>query len=165
MDWSRIGFIKYIVFLLMVDVCLAEELGADESSQPNIPMCGEIDASERVLRDLTVDPNLPSASFILVRSSVESVLEMELISPSGIEFDSSVKPPVVFGSEGTVTYYIVPNPEPGKWTVAITAIHVPECGEGYCIILDTSGDVGETVANPAYEAAIELEATGSDKGD
>jgi hypothetical protein len=53
-----------------------------------------------------------------------------------------------------VTYYRVPNPEPGKWIVAITAKDVPKCGEAYCIILDASGDVGETVADgSAYEVA------------
>jgi hypothetical protein len=97
MDWSRIRFIKSIVFLFIVDVCLAEKLGGEKSSPHTIPVCGEIDTCERVLWDLTVGPNLPSASFILVRSNIESVLEMELISPSGVKFDSFVQPPVVFG--------------------------------------------------------------------
>jgi hypothetical protein len=145
MALSGIRLIKIIVFLIMVDVCLAEGVG--ESSQPAIPMCGQISAFETVLLNPTVDSNLESASFVLVWSSPKSVLKMDLTSPSGIKYDSSVQPPVIYGSDGAVTYYIVPNPEEGDWTVAITAEDVPECGESYCFTLDISGDV--EVANGA----------------
>jgi hypothetical protein len=132
----RLTKLVAIIFLILIDVCLAEEFENDSSSLSAIPICGLINASESITHNANLTSNLSSASFIVVWYHKPSTLEMYLISPEGRKFDSSVHEPVIFESKERMMSYFVPNPEPGNWTIGLNAKNVPGEREGYCIVLD-----------------------------
>lgn len=146
MALTRLELPVIIVLLTMADCCLAEE-AAMSSPLPAIPMCGLINASQQVQWNTTIEPNQASASFIMGRSNIECTLDMFLTSPSGKRIDPSAEPPVVFASNGSVTYYIVPNPEPGVWGIIIKANDTNKCSQGYCIALDKTEQLNENAAS------------------
>jgi hypothetical protein len=103
-----------------------------------IPENGQINATQAVLLNTTIGTNLSSFSFILSWFNATSSLEATLTSPSGAKIDSTAQPPVIYGTNKSLIFYILPSPEAGKWTAAITAKNVPDAGESYWALFNTT---------------------------
>jgi hypothetical protein len=103
-----------------------------------IPENGQINATQAVLLNTTIGTNLSSFSFILSWFNATSSLEATLTSPSGAKIDSTAQPPVIYGTNKSLIFYILPSPEAGKWTAAITAKNVPDGGESYWALFNTA---------------------------
>jgi hypothetical protein len=124
-----------IIFLLVASGCLAQD-DAGSSALPAIPLCGRIDASDSVTLTPTIIPNLKAVGFVLTWSNEANTLQMDLTSPKGRRLDSSARPPVVYDSKPTKISYLVPDPEPGTWTISLKAKDLANDREGYCLVLD-----------------------------
>ena len=103
-----------------------------------IPEYEQIHASQTVLLNTTIDTNLSSFSFILTWFNATSSLEATLTSPGGAKIDSTAQLPVIYGTNKSLIFYILPSPEAGKWTAAITAKKVPDVGESYFALFNTT---------------------------
>ncbi|RJS73907.1 PKD domain-containing protein, partial [Methanophagales archaeon] len=81
-----------------------------------------------------IDPTVLDVAFLLSWQSNSSNLNLTLYKPYG-----SVAEDVNITHEKNTTlayeYYTVPSPEPGNWTLNITAIDVPEEGENYSVMV------------------------------
>jgi hypothetical protein len=96
-----------------------------------IPEGGQINITETRSLNATTDADISSYIFVLAWLNDTSKLDAVLISPSGVKIDSTVQPPIVYGVNGSMIFYILPDAEKGKWTSMITARDVPDTGESY----------------------------------
>ena len=112
---------------------ISAENGAESVSDipTYIPESGQINATETVLLNATTDANISSYLFVLSWLNATSRLDASLISPSGIKINSTVQPPIVYGMNESLIFYILPDAEKGKWAAMITAKDVPDLGESY----------------------------------
>lgn len=103
-----------------------------------VPELEQIHAMQPVSLNTTIGTNLSSFLFVLTWLNATSNLEATLTSPSGAKIDSTAQPPVIYGTNKSLIFYILPSPEAGKWTASITAKNVPDAGESYLAIFDTT---------------------------
>jgi hypothetical protein len=96
-----------------------------------IPEYGQINATQTVLSNTTIGANLSSLSFILTWFDAASSLEATLTSPNGTKIDSTAKMPIIYGINKSMIFYILPDPQAGKWTATITGKNVPVEGVSY----------------------------------
>ena len=125
---SELIFISLLAFSVLGMLSVAQDQGL-------IPVqsCGVLNATGSSLVKSNIGSHLSSVSFLLNWTNATSSLDMILSSPSGLKIDSSAQPPVIYGENESMEYYIVPNPEPGTWTVQIRPKSVPDKGEEYCL--------------------------------
>ncbi|MDQ1262757.1 MAG: hypothetical protein QG575_1938 [Euryarchaeota archaeon] len=137
---SQIFLLLAIVLMISnLSISLAMDPVENESEMPAyIPENGQIEAMQTVLLNTTIGTNLSSFSFILTWTNATSGLEATLTSPSGTKIDSTAELPVIYGTNESLIFYILPNPEAGKWTAAITARNVPDVGETYLVLFNTT---------------------------
>jgi len=106
----------------------------NEEKEPVYPKIYKIYPDTTISYPRAIDPTVCWASFVLSWQSNSSNLNLTLYKPDG-----SVAEDVNITHEKNTTlayeYYTVPNPEPGNWTMNITAIDVPEEGENYSVIV------------------------------
>jgi hypothetical protein len=112
---------------------------ADNLSEISIfaPESGQINAAQTISSNSTIDTNASPLLFVLTWLNSTSTLEATLITPSGIKMDSTAQPPVIYGVNTSLIFYILPNAEAGKWTAVITAKDVPKEGESYWTLFST----------------------------
>jgi hypothetical protein len=115
------------------------------------PEYGQIHATQMVLLNTTIGTNLSSFSFILTWLNATSNLEATLTSPSGIKIDSTAQLPVIYGTNKSLIFYILPSPEAGKWTATITAKNVQDVGEFYWALFNTTSEEKYTEQVPINE--------------
>lgn len=96
-----------------------------------IPESGHINANETRSMTATTDANISSYLFALTWLNATSKLDAVLISPSGVKIDSTVQPPIAYGVNESLIFYILPDAEKGKWNATITARDVSDAGESY----------------------------------
>lgn len=116
-----------------------------------IPELEQINATQPVLLNTTIDTNLSSFSFILTWLNATSSLEATLTSPSGTKIDSTAQLPIIYGTNKTMIYYILPSPEAGKWTVEITAKNAPDVGESFLALFNADSMDESTEQGPIDE--------------
>jgi hypothetical protein len=124
----------FFIILLLSFVCIASGVGA-ETANPQlataIPTNGHINASEKLSQISNIGYDTSCAIFALNWQNEESDLEMALRAPSGVSINQSAQMPVGYTKEKLDTYYVIPDPEPGNWTVIIEAKNVSAGGEDY----------------------------------
>lgn len=104
----------------------------------DIPESGLIHATQTIMLNETIDANTPSFLFVLTWLNATSNLEASLITPSGVKIDSTAQPPVIYGANKSLIFYILPDAEVGEWTAMITARDVPDMGESYWAVFSTT---------------------------
>jgi hypothetical protein len=100
-----------------------------------VPIYGQINASETLLLNSSIDSSISQVSFVLRWQDASNVLEMAMISPNGSIIDPSAMPPVIHTSEERTETYIVQDPEPGNWAARITAKNTSADGEKYTFLV------------------------------
>jgi hypothetical protein len=135
----RLMLLAIVLMVSNLSISFAADPVENGSEMPAyIPESGQIHATQTVLLNTTISTNLSSFSFILNWFNATSSLEATLTSPSGAKIDSTAQPPVIYGMNTSLIFYILPSPEAGKWTAAITAKNVPDAGESYWTLFDTT---------------------------
>jgi len=129
-----------LITLAMTFSCLpltsmAEDAGNGSELIAESPKCGPINNSETLLLNSTIPSNVSSCSFVLSWSNATNNLDMALISPGGVKIDSSAQLPIVYEANSSMVYYLVPDPEPGIWSIAVAGSNVTQKGEEYCAYL------------------------------
>ena len=129
-----------LITLAMTFSCLpitsmAEIAGNNSELIAESTQCGPINNSEMILLKSTIPSNVSSCSFILSWSNATNNLDMALTSPAGVKIDSSAQLPIIYEKNSSLVYYIVPDPEPGIWSVAVAGNNVAQKGEEYCAYL------------------------------
>ena len=129
-------YLRLMLAMVLVVSSLSISFAADDvenlSEIPTyIPESGQIHATQTILLNETIDANISSFLFVLTWLNATSNLEATLITPSGVKIDSTTQPPVIYGVNKSLIFYILPNAEAGKWTAMITARDVPDIGESY----------------------------------
>jgi hypothetical protein len=97
----------------------------------DIPESGLIHATQTILLNETIDANTSSFLFVLTWLNATSNLDATLITPSGVKIDSTAQPPVIYGTNKSLIFFILPNAEVGEWAAMVTARDVPDMGESY----------------------------------
>jgi hypothetical protein len=100
----------------------------------DIPESGLIHATQTILLNETIDANTSSFLFVLTWLNATSNLDATLLTPSGVKIDSTAQPPVIYGTNKSLIFYILPNADVGEWSAMITAKDVPDMGESYWAI-------------------------------
>ena len=106
---------------------------SDEEEEPEYIKIHKIypDTTDSHLK--AIDPTVSEANFVLSWQSNTSNLNLTLYKPDGsIADDANISHEK--NTALAYEYYTVPNPEPGNWTMNITAIDVPEEGEDYIVM-------------------------------
>jgi hypothetical protein len=120
-------------------ISIASDPVKDRPDMPAyFPEYGQIHATESVLLNTTIGTNLSSFSFVLTWINATSNLEAILTSPGGVQIDSTAQMPIIYGTNKSLVFYILQNPEAGKWTATITAKNVPDVGEFYWALFNTT---------------------------
>jgi len=129
------------------------------SSSEQVQVIDRIYPSETVSLNTTVGLNTSEMSFVLFWENATSSLDAVLYSPSGTEINSSAPPSVIYGVNNTLIYYIVHRPEPGEWVAKIQAAAVPDVGESYWVIFNTTASEAEVLTEeiPVEELAEDVE--------
>jgi hypothetical protein len=136
---SLIGPGLVVLMVSNLSISFAADPVENGSEMPvYIPEYGLIHATESVLLNTTIGTNISSFSFILKWFNATSNLEATLTSPSGTKIDSTAQMPTIYGMNQSLIFYILPRPDPGKWTAAITAKNVPDVGESYWALFNTT---------------------------
>lgn len=139
MNSLRMMLLAIVLVVSNLSISFAADPVENGSEMPAyIPEIAQIDATQTVLLNTTIGTNLSSFSFILTWFNATSILEATLTSPSGAKIDSTAQLPVIYGTNKSLIYYILPSPEAGKWTASITAKNVPDVGESYLAIFNTT---------------------------
>jgi hypothetical protein len=139
MRYIRLMLFALVLVVSNLSISIASDLVKDGSEMPAyIPEYGQIHATESVLLNTTIGTNLSSFSFILTWINATSNLEAILTSPGGAKIDSTAQMPIIYGTNKSLIFYILPNPEAGKWTATITAKNVPDVGEFYWALFNTT---------------------------
>jgi hypothetical protein len=112
--------------------------------QAYIPEYGQIHAADCVLLNTTIGANISSFSFILAWFNATSSLEATLTSPGGVKIDSTAQLPIIYGMNNSLIFYILHSPEAGIWTATITAKNVPDVGETYWAVFNTTSGYEST---------------------
>jgi hypothetical protein len=115
----------------------ADNTGSLSEIPEYIPESGQIHATQTILLNATNYANISSFLFVLTWLNATSNLEATLITPSGVKIDSTAQPPVIYGVNKSLIFYILPNAEVGKWTARITAKDAPDMGESYWSLFGT----------------------------
>jgi len=115
----------------------ADDAGNLSGITTDMPESGQINATQAILLNATIDANASSFLFVLTWLNATSNLEATLTTPSGIKIDSTAQPPVIYGVNKSMIFYILPYAEAGKWTAMITAKDVPDMGESYWALFST----------------------------
>lgn len=131
MRYSGLALALVLIFSSFPIIFAAEDAESISDMQTYIPESGQINATETRLLNATTDANISSYIFALTWMNATSKLDAVLISPSGIRIDSNVQPPIIYGVNKSLIFYILPDTEKGKWTAMITARNVPDLGESY----------------------------------
>ncbi len=113
-----------------------------------VPEYEQINATQPVLLNTTIGTGLSSFSFILTWLNATSSLEATLTSPSGTKIDSNAQLPIIYGTNKTMIYFILPGPEAGKWTAVITAKNAPDVGESFLALFNTDSMDESTEQGP-----------------
>jgi len=128
-----------ISMIFMGAICsssMAQDSEDDAIMESAVPICGNLSALQVATANTSVDTDLASLSFILMRGNLTSVLDMQVFDPSGAAINSSAQLPVIYGEDQTLSFFIIPEPKMGIWTAEITGISVPGEGESYCLVID-----------------------------
>jgi hypothetical protein len=131
MRYFRLGLAFIIIASIFPIIFAAEDAESSLDMPSYIPESGQINVNETRLLYATIDINTSSYLFALTWLNTTSKFDVVLISPSGIMINSTVQPPVAYGVNDSLIYYILPDAENGKWTAMITAVDVPDSGESY----------------------------------
>ncbi len=131
MRYSGLALALALIFSSFPIIFAAEDAESISDMPTHIPESGQINATETRLLNATNDANITSYLFALTWLNATSKLDAVLVSPSGIRIDSNVQPPIIYGVNGSLIFYIIPDAEKGKWTAMITARDVPDLGESY----------------------------------
>ena len=127
-----------IVLMVSIPSISADPVENGSEMPVYIPEIGQIHATQTVLLNTTIGSNLSSFSFILAWFNATSSLEATLTSPRGTKIDSTAQPPIIYGINKSLIFYILPNPEAGKWTAAISAKNAPDAGETFLALFNTT---------------------------
>jgi hypothetical protein len=135
-------YLRLMLAVILVVSSLPISFAADNAGNLSeipkyIPESGQIHATQTILLNATNDASMSSFLFVLTWLNATSILEANLITPSGIKIDSTTQPPVIYGVNKSLIFYILPNAEVGKWTARITAKDVPDMGESYWSLFGT----------------------------
>jgi hypothetical protein len=129
----------FVIVVSSLSISIASDSVEYGSEMPAyIPEYGQIHANESVQLNTTIGTNSSSFSFILTWINATSNLEAVLTSPGGAKIDSTAQMPIIYGTNKSLIFYILPNPEAGKWTATITAKNVPDLGEFYWALFNTT---------------------------
>jgi|WetSurMetagenome_2_1015567.scaffolds.fasta_scaffold203064_2 hypothetical protein len=133
---------RLMLAIVLVISSLSGSFAADNAGNLSeistyIPESGQIHAKQTILSNATFETNISSLLFVLTWLNATSNLEAALIAPSGVKIDSTAQPPVIYGVNKSLIFYILPNAEVGKWTAMITAKDVPDVGESYWALFGT----------------------------
>ncbi len=115
----------------------ADNAGNLSEITTDIPESGLIHPTQAILLNETIDANASSFLFVLTWLNATSNLEATLTTPGGVKIDSTAQPPVIYGVNKSLIFYILPNAEAGEWTATITARDVPDMGESYWALFST----------------------------
>jgi hypothetical protein len=141
----RLMLLAIILMISNLSIAFAADPVGTEPEMPIfVPEYDQIYAEQTVLMNTTIGTNLSSFSFILTWFNATSSLEATLTSPSGTKIDSTAQLPVIYGTNKSMIYYILPSPEAGKWAVEITAKNVPDAGESYLALFNADSMDGST---------------------
>lgn len=138
MRYIRMMQLVIILMISNLSIAFAVDSGEIGSEMPTfIPEYKQINATQPVSLNTTIGTNLSSFLFILTWLNATSSLEATLTSPSGTKIDSTAQLPIIYGTNNTMIYYILPSPEAGKWAAVITAKNVPDAGESFLALFNT----------------------------
>jgi len=152
MRYRKLMLLAIILMISNLSIAFAVDPAKTGSEIPAfIPEYEQIYATQPVLLNTTIGSNLSSFSLILTWLNATSSLEATLTSPSGTKIDSTAQPPVIYGTNKSLIFYILPSPEAGIWTVEITAKNVPDAGESYLALLNSESVDGSTEQGLIYE--------------
>jgi hypothetical protein len=145
MIYLRLMLLAAILVVSSLSISLAADKVENLSEIPTyIPENGQIHATQTILLNTTIGTNSSSLLFVLNWLNATSNLEATLISPSGVKIDSTTQSPVIYGENTSLIFYILPNPEVGKWTAMITAKDVLDMGESYWALFSTTPEDNST---------------------
>ncbi len=135
-------YLRLMLAMVLVVSSLSTSFATDEvedlSEMPAyIPESGQIHATQTILLNETIGAKISSFLFVLTWLNATSNLEATLITPSGVKIDSTIQPPIIYGVNNSLIFYILPSAEAGKWTAVITARDVPDTGESYWTLFTT----------------------------
>ena len=137
MRYARL-ILAMVLVVCSLPISFAADIAGNSSEIPtDIPESGLIHATQTIFLNGTTDANTSSFLFVLTWLNVTSNLEATLITPSGVKIDPNTQPPVIYGVNKSLIFYILPNAEAGKWTAMITAKDVPDVGEPYWALFST----------------------------
>ena len=107
----------------------------------NISSC--IFPSDIDTHNITVNSNVSSVVFFVYWWNNESDVDLTLNTPSGIVDPSvaSADPSIDYRENTFFEYYGIQSPEPGNWTINITAVSVPSEGLNYTIIVNLVSEI------------------------
>jgi hypothetical protein len=136
-------YLRLILAMVLAISSLPISFAADDAGNmsditTDIPDSGMIHATQTILVNETIDANTSSFLFVLTWLNATSNLEATLITPNGVKIDSTAQPPVIYGVNKSLIFYILPNAEAGEWTAMITARDVPDIGESYWALFSTN---------------------------
>ncbi len=128
-------FFALISALMLCAQGLQADTGANDDLERGVPFCGHISKSSSEYYDFSADPHTPALSIVLRWRNAASELEMALRSPSGRDVgpDASAS----FRRGETSASFVLPEPEPGRWTVEIRSPGTPADGDDYCLSIET----------------------------
>ena len=135
----------------------ADNAGTQSEISTGIPDSGQINATQTILSNATIETNASSLLFVLAWLNATSKLEATLITPAGANIDSTIQPPAIYGMNTSLIFYILPNAEMGKWTAVIKAKDVPDLGESYWALFGTISEDEYPNQDLDYQDDINLE--------
>ena len=118
----------------------------DEKPPKNtyINISSRIFPSDIDIHHIIIDSNVSSVVFFVYWLDNESDLDLILNTPSSIVVDPSIvsaDPSIDYGKNAFFEYYGIQSPEPGNWTINVTALSVPSEGLSYAIIINLVSEI------------------------
>jgi hypothetical protein len=157
MKYPKLIFVVLLAISSLPTAFAADNAGTQSEIFTGIPESGQINATQIILSNATIDTNVSSLLFVLTWLNTTSNLEATLINPAGEKIDSTIQPPVIYGANTSLIFYILPNAEMGKWTAVIKAKDVPDMGESYWTLFSTISGGEYSNQDMDYEESINPE--------
>lgn len=107
--------------------------GGNQPKNIDIDISGRIFPSDIATHNITIDPSVSSALFMIYWSNNESTLNLTINTPGGIIDPSvaSIDPLIDYKENALYKYYRIYYPEEGNWTMNVIAVSVPSDGLDY----------------------------------